>query len=434
MLSALKQHLSDSTLLTETDHVLVAVSGGKDSMVLLHLLHQAGYTLTIAHINYQLRGADSDADEALVIESARQLGLEIHVKKASIDKAHSNVQEAAREIRYQFFSELCTTYGYTKIATAHHANDALETLFIQLMRGTGIHGLKAIPAQRENVVRPMLWASRQEIDAFAEAEKIAFRQDVSNLSDAYLRNRIRHHLLPLIEHNIDPTAITKLKTSIKLLAEDGAAVRAMADSFISEEHNGFSLDLGAIPEKEKHTWVYHAISSFGFNRDQAKSIVEANENGKQILSHSFTCVKSNSALFIKSKAQHSEHIKIENAEDFVFENLAFTLSLITVTKDPFSYISKNLMTASFDADKVKWPLTFGEAFGHEQMQPIGSHHQVKLKKLITRLASKLAYSLKDVEGEIIWLHGLRTSEKAKITSDTIRMLVIESKILNNSLK
>lgn len=425
MLSALNQHLSDSTLLTKTDHVLVAVSGGKDSMVLLHLLHQAGYKLAIAHINYQLRGVDSDADEALVKDTANQLGVAIHVKKASIDKAHSNVQEAAREIRYRFFAELCTTFGYTKIATAHHANDALETLFIQLMRGTGIHGLKAIPAQRANVVRPMLWASRQEIDAFAETEKIAYRQDRSNLSDAYLRNRIRHHLLPLIEHEIDPTAINKLKTSIKLLAEDGAAVKAMADSFIIQESDGFSLNLKAIPEKEKHTWVYHAISTFGFNRDQAKSIVEANENGKQILSHSYTCVKSNSTLFIKSKAKIREHIKIENPEDFVFENLAFTVNLITATKDPFAYISKNLMTAVFDADKVKWPLTFGEAFGHEQMQPLGSNHNVKLKKLISGLAPQFA--LKDAKGEIIWLHGLRTNENTKITDETSRILVIKTK-------
>lgn len=434
MLSVLKQHLSESQLLTETDHVLVAVSGGKDSMVLLHLLHQAGYTLTIAHINYQLRGADSDADEALVTETAGQLGLEIHVKKASIDKAHSNVQEAAREIRYQFFDELCNTYNYTKIATAHHANDALETLFIQLMRGTGIHGLKAIPAQRENVVRPMLWASRQEIDAFAEAEKIAFRQDSSNLSDAYLRNRIRHHLLPLIEHDIDPTAINKLKTSIKLLAEDGAAVKAMAESLIIKEADGFSLNLNTIPEKEKHTWVYHAISRFGFNRDQAKSIAEATENGKQIIAGSFTCAKSNNKLFIIPKAKQSDHIKVEQAEDFVFESLAFTMNLISVTKDPFSHISKDSMTAVFDADKVQWPLTFGLSFGHEQMQPLGSTNQVKLKKLTSGLASKSAYTLKDIEGEIIWLHGLRTSEKAKITSDTKRILVIESKILNNSLK
>jgi tRNA(Ile)-lysidine synthase len=427
MLSALKQHLLETQLLTETDHVLVAVSGGKDSMVLLHLLHQTGYKLTIAHINYQLRGADSDADEALVKEKAQHLGLEIHIKKASIDKAHSNVQESAREIRYQFFSELCASFGYTKIATAHHANDALETLFIQLMRGTGIHGLKAIPAQRENVVRPMLWASRQEIDAFAEAEKIAFRQDVSNLSDAYLRNRIRNHLLPLIEHEIDPTAITKLKTSIKLLAEDGAAVKAMADSLLSEQNNGFSLNLNAIPEKEKHTWVYHAISRFGFNRDQAKSIVEASENGKQILSNTFTCVKNNNTFFIKSKAKIREHIKIEKSEDFEFEYLAFTVNLITATKDPFAYITKDFMTATFDADKIRWPLTFGEAFGHEQMQPLGSKNRVKLKKLITGLAPKPALALKDAKGEIIWLHGLRTNENTKITGDTKRILVIKTK-------
>ncbi|MDP4663395.1 MAG: tRNA lysidine(34) synthetase TilS [Salibacteraceae bacterium] len=427
MLSALKQHLLDTQLLTKTDHVLVAVSGGKDSMVLLHLLHKAGYKLAIAHINYQLRGADSDADEALVIEKAQHLGLEIHIKKASIDKAHSNVQEAAREIRYQFFNDLCASFGYTKIATAHHANDALETLFIQLMRGTGIHGLKAIPAQRENVVRPMLWASRQEIDAFAEAEKIAFRQDVSNLSDAYLRNRIRHHLLPLIEHEIDPTAITKLKTSIKLLAEDGAAVKAMADSLLSELNNGFSLDLSAIPEKEKHTWVYHAISRFGFNRDQAKSIVEASENGKQILSHSSTCVKRNNTLFITSIAKQNDHIKVEQLEDFVFESLAFSMRLIPVLEDPFSHISKDSMIGSFDADKVHWPLTFGHAFGHEQMQPFGSTNQVKLKKLIYGLAPKPALALKDAEGEIIWLHGLRTNENTKITGATKRILVIETK-------
>jgi tRNA(Ile)-lysidine synthase len=433
MLSSFISELKNQSLLQKGEKVLAAVSGGKDSMVMLHLLVSAGFEISVAHINYQLRGADSDADEALVKATCKQLNLPYHIQRAQIEKSETNIQETARAIRYDFFQTLCSEFDYQKIATAHHANDALETLFIQLMRGTGIHGLKAIPLKRDNIIRPILWAGREEIDAFAEKENIAFRTDISNQSDNYLRNRIRHHLLPMINNTIDPTAIQKLKSSMNMLTDDAAAVQSMASSLLTQDGQTSMLDLTTLPQQSAHTWVYHAISKFGFNRIQAQNICGATENKKQVFSSDYCCTKVGKSLIIEQLAAAVKSIEISGPGEYEFDKISIHVKLVEMIdgQNPLDMIPSNATNAAFDAEMISFPLTFGPFHSSESMQPLGNRNKVKLKKLISSIASKPC-GLKDTSGEIIWLYKQRISEKAKLSMNTKTVLMLETQAMHKS--
>jgi tRNA(Ile)-lysidine synthase len=216
-------------LLSEQGKVIAAVSGGIDSMVLLDLLvrerESLGGQLIVAHFNHQLRGDESDADELLVVQRARHYGLEIYVDRANTQEvsrhARLGLQETARNLRYGFLGKLLESSGYDAVATAHNADDNAETVLFNLFRGAGVQGLSGIPVVRHDrkVIRPLLFARREEIEQYAEAEKITFRTDSSNAKDTYTRNFIRHQVLPLIRDQINPNITETLQRSSELFRE-----------------------------------------------------------------------------------------------------------------------------------------------------------------------------------------------------------------------
>ena len=200
MLEAFQRFITTNHLCTTEDKILIAVSGGIDSIVMLDLFYRAGYSFGIAHCNFNLRAEESDQDEVFVKGLAEKYNVEYHVKScdASVyaEKSKCSIQEAARELRYQWFDELCLLEGYKKIAIAQHTDDQVETFFINLLRGSGVAGLKGIPVKRDLIIRPILFAERSDIERYVKNEKLAYREDSSNLSNKYLRNQIRHKLLP----------------------------------------------------------------------------------------------------------------------------------------------------------------------------------------------------------------------------------------------
>ena len=230
MLSSIQEFIESNKLFSKTDQLLVAVSGGIDSVVLLQSLHQLGYSLTIAHCNYQLRGEESDGDEAFVRKLAESLGVPIHVihfQTAEIAKqSNESIQMVARRLRYDWFEQLMKQEGGNFVATAHHLNDSLETVLFNFTKGTGIAGLSGIPAKIGKVVRPLMGTTKAEILEFAEQEKLAWREDSSNDSTKYLRNRIRHKVLPVlktINPNFEQTGfqtLQKLAAVEDLVAEE----------------------------------------------------------------------------------------------------------------------------------------------------------------------------------------------------------------------
>jgi len=212
VLEKTKKYIDAHNLLSQKDRVLIGISGGRDSTVLTHVLTRLGYNVGLAHMNYRLRAEASDEDEKWVRAFASQLNVPLFVEHAQINTPDS-LQTTAREHRYAFFKRLLSEEGFHKVALAHHHDDRLETLFLNLMRGTGIHGMRGMPVAHGAFIRPLLWANRSDIDAYVKTENLHFREDESNEQDTYLRNRIRHHLIPLLSE-IDPSSPAKLLASM----------------------------------------------------------------------------------------------------------------------------------------------------------------------------------------------------------------------------
>ena len=222
LLEAFRKYIADNDLATHDDRILLTVSGGVDSMVMLSLFTRSGYRVGVAHCNFQLRGAESDEDEVLVEEEARKYGVEFYNKRfetaAEMERTGESMEMAARRLRYAWFDALSREHGYTVVAIAHHADDSIETFFINLLRGTGLRGLTGISTQVCKVVRPLMFASRKEILEYAVANRIPFREDSSNRSTKYLRNKIRLGLIPRIRE-INPKFTSLMRRNIARLTD-----------------------------------------------------------------------------------------------------------------------------------------------------------------------------------------------------------------------
>ena len=202
LLEGFKHYVASHKMIAPDDRILLTVSGGVDSMVMLSLFARCGYSIGVAHCNFCLRGEESDEDEVLVEKEAAKYGVEFFNRRfptrEEMERTGESMEMAARRLRYAWFEELCVEHGYTKIAIAHHADDSIETFFINLLRGTGLRGLTGISVTNGRVFRPLMFASRREITEYAVANGIPFREDSSNRSTKYLRNKIRLGLIPRI--------------------------------------------------------------------------------------------------------------------------------------------------------------------------------------------------------------------------------------------
>ena len=265
MLEQFRKYIASNHLINKGDRILVALSGGIDSMVLAELLRREGYDIAFAHCNFHLRGAESDGDEQFVREYAERVGVKLFVKQFDtlqfVENQKVSVEMAARELRYAWFNDLCRGTRpcvFTKLALAHHADDQIETFFINLLRGSGIKGLKAMQPRNGLYIRPLLWASRDEIKRFAIENGIKWREDSTNSDTVYLRNIIRHDLMPVFD-TIKPEAREKILESVNHLATENQLYRELLKEKISqiEEVDG----------------VLHTISKRHFERGDFQSVI-----------------------------------------------------------------------------------------------------------------------------------------------------------------
>ena len=222
LIETFQRYIEENSLATHDDRILLTVSGGVDSMVMLSLFTRCGYRVGVAHCNFQLRGTESDEDEVLVEEEAKKYGVEFYNKrfetKAEMERTGESMEMAARRLRYAWFDALSHEHGYTAVAIAHHADDSIETFFINLLRGTGLRGLTGISTQVGKIIRPLLFASRREILEYAVQNRIPFREDSSNRSTKYLRNKIRLGLIPRIRE-INPKFTSLMSRNLARLTD-----------------------------------------------------------------------------------------------------------------------------------------------------------------------------------------------------------------------
>ena len=306
-----KKHLENNFIFLKNKQLFLAISGGIDSMVMLHLFQQLQYKFAILHCNFYLRGAESDADSEFIKDYAEKFNIpysfgHFQTKEYAKDKKIS-IQMAARELRYVWFEEQLNHKQFDFVLTAHHADDEFETFLINLSRGTGLTGLIGIPQNNKKIIRPMLPFSRQEINDYARINNIKWREDSSNNSDKYLRNNIRHNIAPLLK-DLNPDFLTSFQSTIshlkqaQTIVEDGTIL--MYQSIISDEDGLKKINLDQLKRLPNYeAYLYQWLNPFEFTAwNDIYELVNA-ETGKQVLSENFILIKDRYFLILTPKSK-----------------------------------------------------------------------------------------------------------------------------------
>ncbi len=435
MIDRFKNFIQQQHLFAAEDTILLAVSGGVDSMVMVDLFHQAGYPFAIAHCNFSLRDAESDEDELSVRTIAKEkYGAECFCKrfdtKSYAKQQKLSIQEAARALRYEWFELLRSQHPFTAIATAHHKDDQIETFFINLLRGTGISGLTGIPQQQNHIIRPLLFASRSEIEAFANENKIAFRNDSSNADNKYLRNKIRHQLLPLLEE-LNPHFTATLQQTIGNLHHTERIYReflALQNPLV-ESHDGVvKISISELKKLQPCAhYLYEYIARFGFNAAQCQDIctVMESNSGKEFFSATNRLLIDRQCLFIEPLAASPtlQHYSIEEHEKSIMLPLNLQLSHHKKTEKTLLKLDKDC--GSFDRDKLIFPLSLRRWKQGDYFYPLGMKSRKKLSDFFidTKIprTEKSKIWLLCSDDKIVWVVGHRIDERFKVDEGTRRI-------------
>jgi tRNA(Ile)-lysidine synthase len=423
----LQQFIHDQRLLQPGQALLVAVSGGLDSMVLATLLHELGYHLTLAHANFQLRAEAADADADAVARWALDRGIDCRIKKfdtktRAVAEGWS-VQMTARKLRYAWFNTLCEELQLPNIATAHHRDDHIETFFLNFLRGTGIDGMCGIPVRAGNLVRPLRFASRRQILDFALAEGITWREDASNATDEYTRNYLRNQILPQFRH-IQPDWERVAERNIAYLEGSRDNLRFLSAAYRGSECNALEkARLHDLPDPIG--FIFEWLKPFGFDAEQAAQIVSGiNITGRFWESKSGYRVFSDRKLLLLDNPGPDlpPPIFIEADDRLVTLHDGQRLLLLRL---PYSgEIPKDPEVVAVDAENLKFPLRWRRWEAGDLFQPLGMNgkHQ-KIHDLLTNLKisrrdKENVYVLENGNQQIIWVAGYRTDHRFRVTPST----------------
>jgi tRNA(Ile)-lysidine synthase len=442
MLQSLKSYIAKEKLFLPQERILLAVSGGIDSVAMAELFSRAKFFFGIAHCNFQLRGEESEKDAVFVTLLARKYKVPFFSKrfftKELTENKNISVQMAARELRYNWFNELLTKENYQYIATAHHLDDQIETFFINMMRSTGIAGFHGIFPKQGKIIRPLLFASRNEIEEFVKKNGLTHREDTSNQEIKYLRNKIRHELLPVLSE-INPGFRNVLTENIYRIREAENIFRDTVNQIKNrilrknKEQTLISINQlkNLIPCK---TYLFEFLAPFGFNYSVAEDISEAldEEAGKQFYSLTHRLIKDRNDLIIiplltgkKLPAESTEfHITEKNSRISV----PLKLTLKKLSKDKNFQIDISPQVANLDLHKITYPLTLRKWQHGDLFYPYGRDHKKKLSDFF--IDSK--FSIDDKEntwilcsgGKIAWIVGHRIDNRFRITPKTKEVLQI----------
>lgn len=425
MLKEFQSNIAKNGLFHKKQSLLLAVSGGVDSVALAHLLKESGYNFSMAHCNFQLRGKESDADEKFCKELSKKSGIKIYTKafdtKAYCAAHKINIQLAARKLRYDWFHELLKAEGFDYILTAHHANDVIETIFINLLRGTGIKGLKGIPEKKGQLVRPLLNFKREEIENYAKEKKIGFRVDKSNLEDKYERNFIRLNIIPQLKKINPRLEETFIKNTNNFRQESDIVkdyLEERSTDLITQTPEFIFINKKKLKHEKYVESVLHSlISGYDFNESQQKNILrnlkENALNGKIFLSSTHQLVIDRNDLVIKPLVNEQiAEVKINSLPELKKQAL-FSLSQLK----KFTIPKKNEVI--LEKDQLLYPLIIRQKQTGDKFRPFG----MKGFKLISDFLKdeKLNTFEKDNcrllvngNGEIIWVIGYRSDERYKV--------------------
>ncbi len=361
MLIKFQNHLTSQFPFLKEKKLFIAVSGGIDSMVLVDLLQKLDYEIAVLHCNFSLRDAESDGDEAFVKSFCTNRNIEVLVQKFDTKQFASDyklsIQVAARKLRYDWFYEQLEKRNFDYILTAHHLNDSLETFLINFSRGTGLDGLTGIPAQNDKIIRPLLPFSREEIEIYARENEIQWREDSSNSSDKYLRNKLRHDVIPILKE-VQPNLLSSFENTVKHLQQAQSLVndasRIIYKEVVTEEDNSIKINLKKLTQLDNYqAYLYQWLKEFGFVAwNDIYDLVSA-QSGKKVLSPEFILVKDRDFFILTPK------IDTEIPQEFLIEKEDSKVNIpLKLTFCNVSDISVTDSNSIFvDENKLQFPLT-----------------------------------------------------------------------------
>jgi tRNA(Ile)-lysidine synthase len=427
--------ISKEKLWGEKDDLLLAISGGKDSVSLFHLLLHHKIKFTCAHVNFKLRDTESDDDEKFVKALCKKHHIELHITsfntRAKAKSEKISTQMAARDLRYNWFNDLLQAHHYKKILVAHHLLDNTETILLNLVRGTSIEGLTGLRISAHNIVRPLMFADIVEIESYLQYYKYKFREDSSNATTKYKRNSIRHKVIPellKLNPNLNQTVFDNAQHLKNIQSFMMESFMSFQQYFILKENDSQILNIhSAIPEFFLRQW----LKPYGFNATQTKEAFRLlnSESGKQILSKTHRIAKNRQQLILSKILNPSlDKITFHTIEDLI-NHPDFNVEIIS--KQQLKSLKVEKDTALFDLDKIKFPLVIDQKYTEEKFIPLGLKHFVKVSDFLiqNKVSSfkKTKVTLLKQGKDIIWLINYRSDNRFKVNEATHTILKISTK-------
>ena len=421
MLQKFKKHITKEFPFLKDTKLLLAISGGVDSVVLFHLLHKLNYDVSLAHCNFKLRGKESDLDEEFIknlnqISSNQIFTISFDTEKYA--KEHKlSTQIAARELRYNWFQKLITEHKFDYVLTAHHADDNLETFLIHLTRGSGLDGFTGIPIVNGNIVRPLLAFSREEILNYAKDYDLEWREDASNASNKYIRNKIRHQVLPVLKE-INPSVLDSFATTIENLQESKQIIEDSIENIASEvlkkEANFIKIDIEKIKKlSNPKAYLYQLLKSYHFTEwNDVYDLLNA-QSGKQVFSKTHRLLKDRDVLIL-SKIDLSN--SIEMAFQIEEEITEITNPIHLTFEEVFEKSTENKQTIYVDKDLLKYPLILRKWEKGDYIYPLGMQGKKKLSKYFkdekfSLIDKENTWLLCNAENQIMWIVNHRQDRR-----------------------
>jgi len=441
MLNRFTDFVKSERLFSDKQKVFLAVSGGVDSAVMAELFHRAEFNFAIAHCNFNLRGKESDDDEIFCEQLANKYKVmfaceHFETGKYSVENKIS-IQMAARRLRYEFFNDLLESQKFDFIATAHQKNDVLETMLINFTRGTGIAGLHGILPRQGNLIRPILFATRQEIESFAAMQQIKFRVDSSNSSEKYVRNKIRMRVIPVLQEINPSLEQTAIQTSKNLYSAEQILKNHMAEEkkrCITHKGKRIQINIKKLKQLNPlRSYLFEFLREYGFNARTTEQISDAlNEaSGKKFLSENYVLVKDREYLLLSPLKADDDYVEIEikKTEKKITKPVKLFFSKENVTKK--FVIPSSSDVACLDFDRIRFPLKLRRWLFGDRFIPLGMSGKKKVSDFL--VDNKI--SITDKEGiwvlmcghDIVWVVGHRIDDRYKITPRTKKVFKIELK-------
>jgi len=434
MLDKFLSYIKEENLFAENERILLAVSGGMDSMAMVTLFLQAKFQIGVAHVHHHMRGTESDEEAEFVLKYCVHNNIPFHIHH--IDPAlltSGNMHDTARKIRYEWMKKTALEFKYDLISTAHHKDDEVETFILNLMRGSSIKGLSGIPIKRKNIIRPLLFSNRDEIKRYVVQNNISYREDSSNSSDKYMRNKVRHHILPEM-YATDSRSKTGILLSIKNVRKSNLLLGYLANEytkkFIAKEGNITILKLTHFPDdfigKEL---LFHTVQKYGFNAEQCGDMINQKKTtGKKFISKQYEAMTDRENLLIRPSGFSTQKVfsaLVSPPVHILFEDHDLSFELISYSES----INFEPSTFYVNADHLTFPLVLRVWKPGDKFFPFGMKGKSKKIKdfLIDKKISgyvKESVLVLENEGEIIALPGYTISEKVRLQSFTKSVLKI----------